>query len=54
MTNNIGQLWCPVTIEDTPQVEPKDKGKLLCKVGLISDVHFDVEDSKNSEYKTDL
>lgn len=54
MTNNIGQLWCPVTIESSSEVKPKDKGKLLYKVGLISDIHFDVEDSKNSEYKTDL
>lgn len=31
-----------------------DKGKLVYKVGLISDVHFDTEDSHNSEYKADL
>lgn len=39
---------------ETAQQEPKDKGKLLYKVGLMSDVHFDVEDAHNSEYKTDL
>lgn len=31
-----------------------DKGKLKYKVGLISDIHFDVEDSHNSEYRGDL
>ena len=39
---------------ETAQLEPKDNGKLLYKVGLMSDVHFDVEDAHNSEYKTDL
>lgn len=40
----------------TPIPKPtfKDKGKLVYKVGYISDIHMDVEDSKNSEYKTDL
>lgn len=34
--------------------EPADKGNLLYKVGLISDIHMDVEDTHNSEYATDL
>lgn len=40
----------------SPQVtsQPKDKGALKYKVGLISDVHFDVEDSHASEYAEDL
>lgn len=37
-----------------PEPTPEPTGKLLYKVGLISDVHMDVEDSHNSEYMTDL
>jgi len=36
------------------QQQVKDKGRLLYKVGLMSDIHMDVEDSHNSEYMTDL
>lgn len=38
--------------EPSPDHEPT--GRLIYKVGLISDVHMDVDDNKNSEYKTDL
>lgn len=37
-----------------PTPGPKDKGQLLYRVGLISDIHMDVEDTHNSQYKTDL
>ena len=32
----------------------KQKGSLRYKVGLVSDIHFDVEDSHNSEYAQDF
>jgi hypothetical protein len=32
----------------------KQKGSLRYKVGLVSDLHFDVEDSHNSEYAQDF
>ena len=43
----------------TPQPEPTptptpDNGKPMYKVGKISDAHFDIEDSHNSEYLEDL
>lgn len=41
-------------IEKDTSVQVTDKGKLKYKVGLIGDVHFDVEDSHNSEYALDL
>lgn len=31
-----------------------DNSDILYKVGLIADIHFDIEDSHNSEYKEDL
>ncbi len=34
--------------------EPKDLGNLKYKVGLISDIHFDSNDSHNSQYAEDL
>ena len=45
MTNNIGQIWCPVTVvkDDTqPSPEPVtfDLGKYLYSVGLLSDYHI--------------
>ena len=42
--------------QQTPVVTqtPADKGKLKYRVGLISDMHFDVEDSHNSEYAQDF
>lgn len=42
---------------EQPQVnepEPQPQSKLLYKVGLISDMHFDIEDQHNSEYQADL
>lgn len=40
---------------EQPQVnEPEPQSKLLYKVGLISDMHFDIEDQHNSEYQADL
>lgn len=42
-------------IEPYPEpVNPKDKGRLKYKVGLLSDLHFDSEDSHNSEYIQDF
>lgn len=44
MTNDIGQLWCPVTVvkdEPIPEPEPtKDLGNYKYSVGLISDLHI--------------
>lgn len=51
---NAVEAWYHVEVVDDPQPVPEPTGKLLYKVGLISDVHMDVEDSHNSEYKTDL
>lgn len=52
MTNNVGQLWCPVTVTDaepspepTPEPSPTDIGKYLYSVGLLSDLHI----SKDSD-----
>ena len=46
MTNNIGQLWCPVTVikdetqpEQSPESSPIDFGKYLYSIGLLSDFH---------------
>ena len=46
-------------VQPTPQPEPTptptpDNGKPMYKVGKISDAHFDIEDSHNSEYLEDL
>lgn len=38
---------------EQPQ-QPKEKGKLLYKVGLVSDIHFDSRDGKGSMYEQDL
>lgn len=53
MTNNIGQLWCPVTVikdetqpEQSPESSPVDLGKYLYSVGLLGDSHV----SKDSDY----
>ena len=35
-------------------VTQADKGELKYRVGLISDMHFDIEDSHNSEYAQDF
>lgn len=41
--------------EQQPEPTPSNgEGKLLYKAGLIADPHFDIGDSHNSEYKTDL
>jgi len=46
MTNDIGQLWCPVTVvkdEPTPKPEPEpsqDLGRFLYKYGILSDLHI--------------
>ena len=50
MTNNVGQIWCPVTVEGAePQPSPEPKqaelGKYLYSVGLLSDFHL----SKDSD-----
>lgn len=47
------EAWYHVDVVE-PDPEPADKGNLLYKVGLISDIHMDVEDTHNSEYATDL
>ena len=46
-------------VQPTPHPEPTptptpDNGKPMYKVGKISDAHFDIEDSHNSEYLEDL
>lgn len=41
-------------VQPEPTPTPEPTGKLIYKVGLISDVHMDVDDQKNSEYKMDL
>ena len=43
----------PVVEEPEPITE-ESKSKLLYKVGLISDMHYDVADSKKSEYAEDI
>ena len=48
MTNNIGQLWCPVSITSIDPT-PEDLGKYKYKVGLISDLH--ICKSNNSDAK---
>lgn len=54
MTNNIGQLWCPVTLtSDEQQDTSEDLGKYLYKVGLLSDYHICVDNDNNTSSKTD-
>ena len=40
-----------IPVVETPQ---NDLGRLIYKVGLISDIHMNVEDTHNSEYRQDL
>lgn len=57
---NAVEAWHHVDVIDDaeptpdPQPEPTDRGRLMYRVGLMSDIHMDVEDSHNSEYKSDL
>lgn len=59
MTNDIGQLWCPVTVTDdvkpkpTPEPDKKDLGKYLFKVGLLNDPHICVDNDKNTPSDSD-
>lgn len=55
MTNDIGQLWCPVTVvndepapEPTPKPDEKQLGKFLFKYGLLGDEHIDEDNDDHS------
>lgn len=51
MTNDIGQMWCPVTVvKDDPQPtpEPADLGEHQFDVGLLSDLHLCVDNDGNT------
>ena len=47
----------PIEPEPEPTeepVEPVEEHKLLYKVGLVSDIHYDIYDNKGSQYKEDI
>lgn len=45
---NVGQIWCPVTIDGEPTPEPIDLGAYKYKVGLTSDLHICKSNNKES------
>ena len=50
---NAVEVWYHVII-DNGGTTPGDLGQLRYKVGLVSDLHIDTEDSHNSEYGNDM